>query len=165
MDKNRITLEKILREMSEKLPKFPDGRIDYSHSDRAPVLNCFVKFRDKVLLLKRSGQVRAYRGLWNSVGGYLDEFCSVEEKVREELREELGIGDDLIGKIKIGEAYEMTDGEIRKTWIIFPVLAELNREPEIKLDWEHTEYRWIIPADMEKFDTIKNLGLALEKVW
>jgi 8-oxo-dGTP pyrophosphatase MutT (NUDIX family) len=162
---NATILENILQEMASKLPKFPDGRIDYSDSDRAPVLNCFVKFEDKILILKRSGQVRAYQGKWNSVGGYLDEFCPVEEKVREELREELGIENDLIGEIKIGEAYEMVDEEIRKTWIIFPVLAELNKEPEIRLDWEHTECRWIFPAELKNFDIIRNLDKALEKVW
>lgn len=165
MDKNRINLEKILQEMAERLPKFPDGRIDYSDSDRAPVLNCFVKFEREILLLKRSDLVLAYKGAWNSVGGYLDDFCSVEEKAREELREEIGVGEELIRKISIGEAYEMTDDRIQKTWIIFPVLAELNKKPEIRLDWEHTEYRWIVPGDLEKFDIIKDLDKALDKVW
>ncbi len=58
--KDKIVLEKILQEFSEKLPKFPDGRIDYSGSDKAPVLTCFVKFGDKILLLKRSDKVRTY---------------------------------------------------------------------------------------------------------
>lgn len=41
-----IKLRKLLEEFSEKLPKFPDGRIDYSLSDKAPVLTCFVKFQN-----------------------------------------------------------------------------------------------------------------------
>lgn len=162
--KDKIVLEKVLQELSEKLPKFPDGRIDYSNSDKAPVLTCFVKYGDKILLLKRSDKVRAYRGMWNTVVGYLDEFKPLEEKVREELQEELGITPDMDKRIKLGEPYKFKDKNINKTWIIFPVLAELYKEPIIKLDWEHTEYQWIDPADLKKFDIVPNLEETLLRV-
>ena len=48
----------IIKEFANKLPKFPDGRIDYSSSDIAPVITVFVKHKDKILLLKRSDKVR-----------------------------------------------------------------------------------------------------------
>lgn len=156
-----IVLEKVLQEFSEKLPKFSDGRINYSSSDKAPVLTCLVEYNDKILLLKRSDKVRTYQGLWNTVVGYLDEIRPLEEKAREELQEELGITADLIQKIKLGEPYELNDKNINKTWIIFPVLAELNKEPVIKLNWEHTEYKWIDPADLKKFDIVPNF----EETW
>ncbi len=162
--RNKIVLEKILQEFSEKLPKFPDGRIDYSSSDKAPVLNCFVKHKDKILLLRRSDKVSNYQGLWNTVVGYLDEFKSLKEKAREELQEELGITVDMIEKIKIGESYEFDDKNIGKIWIIFPVLVELRREPVIKLDWEHTEYQWINPVNLKKFDIVPNLEETLSKI-
>jgi len=44
--------EKILvtiKEFANKLPKFPDGRIDYSNSDIAPVITVFIKHKDKIL--------------------------------------------------------------------------------------------------------------------
>ncbi len=162
--RNKIVLEKILREFSEKLPKFPDGRIDYSGSGRAPVLNCFVKYEDKILLFKRSNKVRAYKGLWNTVAGYLDDFHPLEEKARAELQEEIGITADFIEQIKIGAPYEFKDKNIEKTWIIFPVVAELNKKPVIKLDWEHTEYQWINPTDLKKFDIIPSLEKTLARV-
>lgn len=162
--KNEIILEKVLQEFSEKLPKFSDGRIDYSGSDKAPVLTCFVKYNDKILLLKRSDKVRTYQGMWNSVAGYLDEFVSVQEKAYKELQEELGITVDLISKIKLGEPYEFNDKKIRKRWIIFPVLVELNKEPVIKLDWEHTEYQWIYLADLNKYNKVPNLEETLAKI-
>lgn len=158
---NKIVLEKVLQEFSEKLPKFSDGRIDYSSSGKAPVLTCFVKYEDKILLLRRSDKVRTYRGLWNTVAGYLDELRPLKEKAQEELREELGITVDMIEKIKLGEPYEFSDKNINKTWIIFPVLVELSREPVIILDWEHTEYQWIDSIDLKKFDIVPNL----EETW
>ena len=44
--------EKILatiKKFTNKLPKFPDGRIDYSNSDIALVITVFVKYKDKIL--------------------------------------------------------------------------------------------------------------------
>lgn len=161
---NEIIFENVLREFSEKLPKFSDGRIDYSNSDKAPVLTCFVKYGNKILLLKRSDKVRVYQGLWNSVAGYLDEFRPLEEKAHEELREELGITADIIKQTKLGQPYELTDNKAQKIWIIFPVLIELNKEPAIKLDWEHTDYKWIDPNDLKSFDIVPDLDKTLAKV-
>ncbi len=103
--------------------------------------------------------------MWNTVAGYLDEFKPLEEKVCEELQEELGITADLIKQIKLGEPYEFNDKNINRTWIIFPVLVELSKEPIIKLNWEHTEYKWIDPADLKKFDIVPNLEETLARVF
>jgi len=65
---------KLLKEFSKKLPKFEDGRINYSCSDEAPVITIFVRYKDKILLLKRSDKVAAYKGKWNTIAGYLDEI-------------------------------------------------------------------------------------------
>lgn len=161
---SEIVYEGVLREFAEKLPKFSDGRIDYSNSNRAPVLTCFVKYADKILLLKRSDKVRVYQGLWNSVAGYLDEFRPLEEKAQEELREELGIAAEIIKQTKLGQPYELFDGSVGKIWIIFPVLVELNQEPVIKLDWEHTKYCWVSPEEVKNFDIVPGLDKTMARV-
>ncbi len=161
---DEIVFEEVLGKFSERLPKFSDGRIDYSTSNKAPVLTCFVKFDNKILLLKRSDKVRDYQGLWNSVSGYLDEFRPLKEKALEELREELGITSDLIKQTKLGQPYELTDNKVQKIWIIFPVLVELKKEPTIKLDWEHTDFKWINPADLKNFDIVPSLDKTLSRV-
>ncbi|MBO8183616.1 MAG: NUDIX domain-containing protein [Archaeoglobus sp.] len=159
----KVEITKILRELGEKLPKFPDGRIDYSKSDIAPVITVFVKYRDKILLLKRSDKVSTYKGKWNTVAGYLDEIRPIEEKVLEELGEELGIGEENILSIRIADPFEFKDSRIGKTWIVTPVLIELGKEPEITLDWEHTDYTWIHPDELKNFDTVPNLDKSLER--
>ena len=164
MAKNNIKFEDVIQEFLEKLPKFPDGRIDYSNSNKAPVLTCFVKYKEKILLLKRSDKVRAYQGLWNTVAGYLDEVKPIDIKAYEELNEELGISADNILKTKLGNPYEFYDKNIQKTWIIFSVLVELKNKPTIKLDWEHTEYKWIRPEQLNKYDIVPNLDVTLSKV-
>jgi len=101
--------------------------------------------------------------MWNSVAGYIDEIVSVEDKVLEELREEIGITKDIIENIEIGDPYEIRDERIKRTWVTVPCLAELRQKPEIKLDWEHTDYKWIDPEEMTKYDIVPNLDKTYKK--
>lgn len=154
---------KTIEKFAEKLPKFPDGRIDYSKSDVAPVITVFVKHEDKILLLKRSDKVHTYRGKWNTVAGYLDELKPIHEKILKELNKELGIGKNAISSIHLGRPYEFADRDINKTWLVHPVLVELKERPEIKLDWEHTEFKWIEPEELKNFDVVPKLEESLKR--
>jgi ADP-ribose pyrophosphatase YjhB (NUDIX family) len=157
-------LLKVLERLSETLPKFPDGRIDYSSSEIAPVITIFVRYGSKILLLRRSDRVSTYRGKWNTVAGYLDELKPLKEKILEELREEIGIDEKLISSIEVGEFFEFKDREIGRRWIVTPALVELIEKPNIKLNWEHSEYRWIEPNEMDRFDTVPNLDTGLKRI-
>ncbi len=154
----------LIKKLEKELPKFPDGRINYSKSKIAPVITVFVKYGDRILLLKRSDRVSTYRGKWNTVAGYLDEVKPIEEKVFEELKEEVGIDRDLVSSIRIGKVYEFYDDKIDRKWIITPVLVELKELPKIRLNEEHTEYRWIRFDEIENFDTVPNLSESLKRV-
>lgn len=163
MEKEKKIL-KTIEEFSKKLPKFPDGRIDYSNSNTAPVITVFLKYKDKILLLKRSDKVLTYKGKWNTVAGYLDELKPIQEKISAEIKEELGIEEGNISSVLIGESYEFRDEKINKNWIVFPFLIELKNEPEIKLDWEHTKYKWIKPEKLENFDIVPHLNKSFKKI-
>jgi isopentenyldiphosphate isomerase len=147
---------------NKKVKKFPDGRIDYSNSNIAPVITVFLRYKDEILLLKRSDKVRTYQGKWNTVAGYLDDLKPIREKILEEIQEELGIKKNDISSIQIGKIYKFTDTKIDKTWIVHPALAELKNKPDIKLDSEHTEYKWINPEKLKDFDTVPHLNKSLE---
>lgn len=165
MDEREHKILKTIKGFAEKLPSFPDGRIDYSNSAIAPVITVFIKYKDKILLLKRSDKVRTYQGKWNTVAGYLDELKPIREKVLEEIKEEIGINEDNFLSIRIGEPYEFTDFEVNKTWVIHPILVELKYKPDIKLDWEHTEYKWIKPEELKEFEVVSNLDKSLENAF
>jgi 8-oxo-dGTP pyrophosphatase MutT (NUDIX family) len=153
----------IIKEFSEKLPKFSDGRIDYSNSNIAPVIIIFIKYKNEILLLKRSDKVRTYQGKWNTVAGYLDGIKPIQEKALEEIQEETKINQENILSIQIRKFYEFNDREINKTWIIVPVLAELKNKCEIKLDWEHLEYKWIDPKELKNFNVVSNLEESFKR--
>ena len=86
MDNDLINIEKLLNELSKKLPKFEDGRIDYSNSNISIVVTVFVKFQDEILLLKRSDKVSTYQGKWNTVAGYIDDLKPIKNKIIIRLR-------------------------------------------------------------------------------
>ena len=160
---NEKSTRELIKNLAAKLPKFPDGRINYSQSDIAPVVTIFIESEGKILLLKRSEKMRNYPGKWNAVTGYLDEVVPIKEKVIEELREETGITEKEIVTMHYGEPYKMRDEQLRKTWIIHPVLVKTSVKPEIVLDQEHTECLWIKSEELFQFDTPPKLDESLRR--
>jgi len=154
-----------LKEISKKLPRFNDGRINYKNANTALVLSCFIQVGNEILLLKRSDKVATYKELWGTVAGYIDEFKTLKEKVLEELKEELNIDKEQLNDFKYGENYEFTDKN-NKTWIVYPVLVSLNKKPEIKLnwEWEHLVYQWILPIKIKEFDIVPNIDESLSRI-
>ena len=164
MKKTEDEVHKLIKEFSTRLPHFKDGRIDYSTSDTAPVLTVFVAYKNTFLLLKRSQKVSTYREKWNTVAGYLDNpNQSIFEKILEELSEELDIKKDQISSYSFGKYYQFTDENNKKTWIVHPVLVTLLEKPDINLNWEHTEYKWITMDEINDFDTVPNLKKSMKR--
>jgi 8-oxo-dGTP diphosphatase len=149
-------------EKFESLPRFPDGRIDYTNSDSAPTVNVFVAFRGRLLMAKRSAKLKNYPGKWSNITGFLDEVKSIEEKAFEEMKEELGISVSNVSSVFTGNVLNFKDD--KKTWIIFPVLVLLKRKPKIKLDYENLEFKWIRPSEMSRLDTVPMLEKVYEKI-
>ena len=153
-----------LKRLSKELPHFPDGRINYSHSKTCVVLNCTIFYKGKILLLKRSRKVRHYKGKWNTIGGYIDEIKSPKQKAIEEAQEELGIKKSPIKTAKVFNSFKVYDRKINRLWVVYPILLELKSKPKIVLDWEHTNYKWITPEEINKFDTIPNLDKQIKRM-
>lgn len=151
-----------IKKLYNELPKFEDGRIDYTNAKEAAVLTIFLKHGDEILILKRSEEVGTYKNKWSTVTGYFDEIKSIEDKVFEELREEIGLKEKNIGKIIYGRIYKIEDKELNKKWIILPALIELKKKIKVKLDWEHASYRWIKIDELKSYDTVPNLKETLE---
>lgn len=154
---------KRVRHLAASLPRFPDGRIDYTDSDVAPVVNCMVYFDEHVLLLRRSSRVGADQGKWSGVDGYIDTLDPLRSTVLKELKEELGLAEGLIADIQIARPYRSADSAAKKTWIVYPVLVELTKAPDITLDWEHTRYEWVKPDQIGRFDLLPGQERVLKK--
>lgn len=147
------------------MPKFrfrpKPGQIDYTRARWAPVINCVVQHGKKFLIVKRNSAMRLYPGCWNGIAGFLDDQKTLEEKVKEELQEEIGIKARDILSIALGEIFDLDDSRYKKTWIVHPVLVKVKHE-RIRLDWEAEEYRWITPKDVKHFDITANFKKVLK---
>ena len=98
---------------------------------------------DRILLLRRSERVRTYRGLWAGVSGYVE--GEPDEQATVEIREETGLGRADIRMLKRGEAVEAEDTSNDCVWVVHPYLFLVKKPEKVRLDWEHSEGRWIEP--------------------
>ncbi len=151
-------------DLFSKLPRFPDGRINYTNSAKAAVVSVIIKYKDNILLLKRSDKVGNYRGKWNVVAGYLDDETPIREKALAEVREETGITNKDISAVKIFSPITIKDNVLKKIFIAHISLIALKSRPKIKLDWEHTAFKWVKPQDVRKFDVVYGLDKLLRRI-
>ncbi len=155
------TLEVLFAEITRDLPRFSDGRVDFTLARRAPVLSVIVYHDGEILILKRSDKVLTHRNVWSTVSGFIDEPKSVEEFALQELSEEAGIGPDVIKQIKVTGMHETEDPEHDREWLIYTVVAELHTRPEVTLDWEHTEFAWAHPDRMHEYAVPEDFETAV----
>jgi len=125
------------------------------------VCTCFLRYDNKILILKRSDKVGTYQGKWAGVSGYIESWETAEVTALKEIREETGLGKGDISYVRTGEPVSVVDGD--NCFIVHPFLFD-SKTPEIKLDWEHVDYKWIEPIKIQDFDTVPLLEDALKSV-
>ena len=119
-----------------------------------------------LLILKRSDKVKTYKGFWGGVAGYIEENEKPIDTACKEIREEVGSKkEDIVLKKEI-ESIKITDfyDNKRYDWEIFVFLFELIKKSDIKIDWEHSEYRWIQPSEIINFKTVPHLKEIVKKI-
>lgn len=149
--------------MKRPLFKARLGQVDYTNARWAPVINCVLKYKDKILAVERSKKLNFYPGYWNGISGFLDDQRSLNEKVYDELKEELGISKTNIKKIKLGEIFDQDEPKYKKTWIVHPVLVEVKTD-KIKLDWEAKNYKWLTVKEAKKLKLLPGFDKVLERL-
>lgn len=142
------------------LPK--PGQTDFTHIRWAPVIHCVVKWKDYILVIKRSKKLNFFPNHWGGVSGFLDDDMNLETKVREELQEELGILPKHIKRIRLGEIFHLDTPQYKKTWIVHPVAVWVDTN-KITLDYENAKYRWVLPAETKKLLLIPGFVRILEE--
>jgi 8-oxo-dGTP pyrophosphatase MutT (NUDIX family) len=130
------------------------------------VATCLLTNDDgKILILKRSDKVRTYKGLWGGIAGYVEEGEEPYETAIKEIREEVGIKEDNVILVKRLDPVAFTDyydGE-KYDWIVFIFIFKIKKKGKINIDWEHIEYSWITPSEIEKYDTVPHLKDIVSK--
>ena len=125
------------------------------------IVTSFLKNNEKVLLLKRSDKVKTMKGLWAGISGIIEKNEEPLSRAKIEIFEELGITEDKIKLIKTAQEMRVNSPQYQNhEWEIFPFLFEID-EPEIKLNWENSEYVWINKEELKNYKTVPSLEKVL----
>ena len=163
-----VAVKNINSAMGSKIMKKPifkpkPGQIDYTKARWAPVINCVLKYNNKLLVVQRSKEINFYPGYWNGVSGFLDDQQSLVQKVSSELEEELGLAKSQIKKIQLGEIFDREESKYKKTWIIHPVLVEVKTD-KVRLDWEARNYKWLTIQEVKKLKLLPGFDEVLKRL-
>lgn len=125
------------------------------------IVTSFITSNEKFLLLKRSEKVRSMKGIWAGISGIIEKNEEPLQRAKIEIFEELGIKEDQIKLLKTAELMRVVSPQYKNhEWEIFPFLFEANY-PEIKLNWENSEYKWISADELNNYKTVPNLEKVL----
>jgi len=139
------------------------GQVDFTNIRYAPVVNCVLFHEGKILLVKRSGDLKFYPNVWNGISGFLDDEKGFDEKVKEEIAEEVGVTEENIISIHRGEIFHQDEPNYKKTWIVHPVLIEVKTNA-VTLDWEAQRYCWLSVHEAKALDLLPGFDEVLKRV-
>ena len=67
--------------------------------------------------------------------------------------------------LRRGKPFSLVDEKLKTQWTIHPFAWELKpNAKQIKLDWEHTDYRFVRLDDLGKYDHVPQLEVGLKRV-
>jgi 8-oxo-dGTP pyrophosphatase MutT (NUDIX family) len=125
------------------------------------IVTSFIKNNEKLLILKRSNEVKTMKGLWAGISGIIEKNEEPLQRAKIEIFEEVGITDEQIRLVKSAEGMKVNSPQyINHEWEIFPFLFESNN-PIIKLNWENSDFRWIKVDELKDYETVPSLQKVL----
>ena len=122
------------------------------------IVTSIIKHQEKILLLKRSNRVKTMKNVWSGVSGVIEnDDESPLSRAKIEIFEEVGLMEKKIELLKSNEQIKIDSQQYKNhTWNIFPFLFQVET-PEIKLNWENSEFVWIDPNDIVDYKTVPAL--------
>lgn len=135
------------------------GSLGYDMEAKADVVSCAVMRNGKLLLLKRGPNVWTHRGIWGIVAGFVEPGEGPKETALKEVEEELGLQKAQFRLVKSGVPRTRVSEGI--TWTMHPFMFEADTD-KVSIDWEHDEYRWIHPGDVQNYETVPGLENVLD---
>ena len=128
------------------------------------IVTSFVKNDEKILLLKRSNEVKTMRGLWAGISGIIEKNEMPLSRAKIEIFEEVGIKEEKLELLKEIKAIKISSPQYKNhEWNIFPFLFNA-KNTEIKLNWENSEFQWIKPTDVVNYKTVPDLDKILSNL-
>ena len=100
--------------------------------------------------------------LWAGVSGIIEKNDTAPlDRAKTEILEETGINEEEIELLKANERIKIEAAQYKNhEWNIFPFLFK-TENPEIKLNWENSEFKWIKPNEIKNYETVPELEKIL----
>ena len=126
------------------------------------IVTSFIKDDDKILILKRSDKVKSMKCLWAGVSGIIEKNDKTPlNRAKTEIFEETGINEKEIELVKSIEQIKIESTQYKNhEWNIFAFLFKA-KNPEIKLNWENSDFNWIEPNELKNYETVPELEKIL----
>ena len=125
------------------------------------IVTSFLKKSDQILILKRSQKIRSMKGLWSGVSGIIENNENPIDRAKIEIFEEVGIKEKEIKLVKKLEKMKISSQQYKNhEWEIFPFLFE-TKNGNITLNWENSEFKWILPKELKNYQTVPSLEKIL----
>ena len=132
--------------------------------ERKRVVTSFLLHNSLILILKRSSHVKTMKGRWAGISGYIEGDEDPLDRALKEISEEAGLEKESLTLIKRGETVDSLD-MIHKdiVWVVTSFLFRVDSF-QIRIDWEHEDYRWVSVDEIKDLETIPGLMETLKRV-
>ncbi len=128
------------------------------------IVTSFIQDEQKLLILRRSNKVKTMKGLWAGISGIIEKNEEPLTRAKIEIYEETGISEDKIRLVKNATKLRIHSPQYENhEWEIFPFLFEA-KNPDIKLNWENSEYTWITIDELKNYNTVPSLEKVLQNL-
>lgn len=129
------------------------------------IVTSFLKFGNRILILRRSEEVSTYKGRWGGVSGFIEKDEKPLERAVTEIKEETGLTKNDFELMKEGRSFSFNDEneELGIKWVVHPFLFR-TKNKNVKIEKEHFEFKWIKPDELEQYFTIPKLEESLRRV-
>lgn len=126
------------------------------------VVAVVARHRKRTCLLKRSSRVSHDAGRWHCITGYIDAGRAPEQQALEELFEETGVTVADLASFQSGKTLQLEDDQGR-VWTVHTYECEVTKR-DVRLNWEHDDYRWVRPRTLPRFAPVPWLFDVLRAV-
>jgi predicted aconitase with swiveling domain len=135
------------------------GTVEVHGLEERHVVTSVLRNNGQILVMKRSDDVGSFRGNWACVSGFIESDESDLDAAIREVREETGLRG-----LKLANRMPLERFRDRKVvWAVHPFLFDAPKR-DIRLDWEHDEFRWIDPEQLSSYECVPGLEAVVDRL-